>query len=204
MSLFLSGMALSLSLIVAIGPQNAHVLRMGLLRNHVGITVLACALTDLVLIGLGVAGLAQLGALPAQVHGAMIGAAALFLMHYGATAAGRAWRNQYTGLSAQPAGMPQSRRQALATALAFSWLNPHAWLDTAVLIGAASAAHPQPGNYFFGAGAALGSAIWFVVLGLAAKSLAARLAKPAVWRAIDATVCVTMWGTAVWLMASLR
>ena len=204
MSVFISGMALSFSLIVAIGPQNAHVLRMGLLRAHVGITVLACALTDLVLIGLGVAGLAQLGSLPAQVHGALIGAAALFLAHYGARAAGRAWRNQYAGLSAQATGMPQSRRQALAAALAFSWLNPHAWLDTAVLIGTASAAHQQPGNYLFGAGAALASAVWFVGLGLGAKKLAVRLAKPAVWRAIDVTVALTMWGTAVWLVAALR
>ncbi len=194
-----SGMLLSLSLIIAIGPQNAHVLRMGLLRSHVGLTVLACAVTDVILIGIGVAGLAQLGSLSAGVHGAMIGAAMLFLLHYGWGAARRAWANQYTGLSAAKQGAPASRAQALGTALAFSWLNPHAWLDTAVLIGTASLAYGRPDNWKFGAGAAAGSLLWFVALGLGAQLLAHKLARPAVWRAIDATVALTMWGTAAWL-----
>jgi L-lysine exporter family protein LysE/ArgO len=200
---FASGMFLSLSLIVAIGPQNAHVLRMGLLRSHVGITVLACAVTDVVLIALGVAGLAQLGRLSPQTYGAMIGAASLFLAHYGLSAAQRAWRNQYTGLQAAQEGAPRSRAHALSTALAFSWLNPHAWLDTAVLIGTASLAYTKPDNLVFGAGAATGSAVWFVGLGMGAQLLAHKLARPAVWRVIDATVALTMWGTAVWLLMGL-
>jgi L-lysine exporter family protein LysE/ArgO len=194
-----SGMLLSLSLIIAIGPQNAHVLRMGLLRSHVGLTVAACAVTDLLLIGIGVAGLAQLGTLSAAVQGAMIGAAMLFLLHYGWGAARRAWANQYQGLSAAQQGAPSTRSQALGTALAFSWLNPHAWLDTAVLIGTASLAYSQPDNWKFGAGAALGSLLWFVALGLGAQLLAHKLARPAVWRWIDVTVALTMWGTALWL-----
>jgi L-lysine exporter family protein LysE/ArgO len=206
-----SGMLLSLSLIIAIGPQNAHVLRMGLLRSHVGLTVAACAVTDLLLIGIGVAGLAQLGTLSAGLHGAMIGAAMLFLLHYGWGAARRAWANQYQGLSAtqQGAGMggalgaPATRKQALGTALAFSWLNPHAWLDTAVLIGTASLSYARPDNWKFGAGAAAGSLLWFVALGLGAQLLAHKLARPAVWRWIDGTVALTMWGTAGWLLLGL-
>jgi L-lysine exporter family protein LysE/ArgO len=198
-----SGMLLSLSLIIAIGPQNAHVLRMGLLRQHVGLTVAACAVTDVMLIGLGVAGLAQLGKLSPWVHGLMMTAAMVFLLHYGWGAARRAWANQYTGLSAAQQGAPATRTQALGTALAFSWLNPHAWLDTAVLIGTASLAYARPDNWMFGAGAAVGSALWFVALGLGAGLLANRLARPSVWRGIDAVVALTMWGTALWLAHGL-
>jgi L-lysine exporter family protein LysE/ArgO len=222
MTAALSGMLLSLSLIIAIGPQNAHVLRMGLLRQHVGLTVAACAITDVILIAFGVAGLAQLGKLSFAVQGVMIGAAILFLLHYGWGAARRVWANQYQGLSAQGMGAAgqtastsydtkpapvlapmhtpaQSRKQALGAALAFSWLNPHAWLDTAVLIGTASLAYTQPDNWLFGAGAAAGSALWFVALGLGAQLLAHKLARPAVWRGIDAMVALTMWSTAAWL-----
>jgi L-lysine exporter family protein LysE/ArgO len=203
MTAALSGMLLSLSLIIAIGPQNAHVLRMGLLRSHVGLTVLACAVTDVVLISLGVAGLAQLGNLSSAVHGAMVGAAMLFLLHYGWGAARRVWANQYRGLSAAQQGAPASRTQALGAALAFSWLNPHAWLDTAVLIGTASLAYAQPDNWKFGAGAAAGSLLWFVALGLGAQLLAHKLARPAVWRGIDTVVALTMWSTALWLGVGL-
>jgi L-lysine exporter family protein LysE/ArgO len=220
MTAALSGMLLSLSLIIAIGPQNAHVLRMGLLRQHVGLTVLACAVTDVILIGIGVAGLAQLGNVSLAVQGAIIGAAILFLLHYGWGAARRYWANQYQGLSAHSAntggargstppdkshavGPPQTRRQALGAALAFSWLNPHAWLDTAVLVGTASLAYAQPDNWLFGAGAAAGSLLWFVALGLGAQLLAHKLARPAVWRGIDAVVAFTMWSTAAWLAVGL-
>ncbi len=198
-----SGMLLSLSLIIAIGPQNAHVLRMGLLRSHLGVTILACAVTDVILIGIGVGGLAQLGSLSASVQGAMIGAASLFLLHYGWGAARRAWVNQYAGLSATQQGAPATRTQALGMALAFSWLNPHAWLDTAVLIGTASLAYSRPDNWLFGAGAASGSLLWFVALGLGAQLLAHKLARPAVWRGIDVTVALTMWSTAAWLVVGL-
>ncbi|MGA8513820.1 MAG: LysE family transporter [Burkholderiaceae bacterium] len=199
MTAALSGMLLSLSLIIAIGPQNAHVLRMGLLRQHVGLTVAACAITDVILIGIGVAGLAQLGNLSAMVQGLMIGAAILFLLHYGWGAARRAWAYQHVVLSTTAQGAPATHAQALGTALAFSWLNPHAWLDTAVLIGTASLAYARPDNWLFGAGAAVGSALWFIALGLGARRLAHKLAQPAVWRAIDAVVALTMWTTALWL-----
>jgi L-lysine exporter family protein LysE/ArgO len=106
-------------------------------------------------------------------------------------------------LSAAQQGAPATRTQALGTALAFSWLNPHAWLDTAVLIGTASLSYAQPDNWKFGAGAALGSMLWFVALGLGAQLLAHKLARPVVWRWIDMTVALTMWGTAGWLLLGL-
>jgi L-lysine exporter family protein LysE/ArgO len=199
MNTLLSGMLLSLSLIVAIGPQNAHVLRMGLLRSHVGITVAACAITDLLLIGIGVLGLAQLGQLSATLRVAMLGGAIVFLLHYGWQAARRALKPAHDGLLAAQQQAPQTPTRALSTALAFSWLNPHAWIDTAVIIGTASMAYASPQNLVFGVGAAIGSALWFVALGFSAAVLAQRLAHPAVWRAIDVLVAMTMWGTAAWL-----
>jgi L-lysine exporter family protein LysE/ArgO len=199
MNIFLSGMLLSLSLIVAIGPQNAHVLRMGLLRSHVGITIAACAITDLLLIAIGVFGLAQLGNLSGRFTAVLIGAAVLFLLHYGWQAARRALKPAAQGLQAVQQSLPATSGRALSTALAFSWLNPHAWIDTAVIIGTASLAYQQPANYAFGLGAAAGSALWFVSLGFGAAALAKHLAHPAVWRAIDVLVAITMWGTAAWL-----
>ncbi len=199
MNIFLSGMLLSLSLIVAIGPQNAHVLRMGLLRSHVGITVAACAVTDALLIAIGVFGLAQLGNLSSSISAALIGASILFLLNYGWQAAKRASKPAAQGLLAVQQDAPRTPAHALSSALAFSWLNPHAWVDTAVIIGTASLAYQQPANMVFGWGAAVGSAVWFIMLGLGASALAKHLAHAAVWRAIDVLVALTMWGTAVWL-----
>ncbi len=199
MNIFLSGMLLSLSLIVAIGPQNAHVLRMGLLRSHVGITVVACAITDALLIAIGVFGLAKLGDLSPQINAALVGAAILFLMNYGWQAAKRARLPAVQGLQAAQKEAPRNKGAALSSALAFSWLNPHAWIDTAVIIGTASLAYSAPSNLMFGFGAAVGSALWFVTLGLGAAAMAQKLSHPFVWRAIDVLVVITMWGTAAWL-----
>lgn len=218
---FTAGMVLSLSLIMAIGPQNAHVLRMGLQRQHLALTVAVCAVADIVLIGLGVLGLAQLGGLSDKLQGALIGAGVLFLLVYGWQAfqrfrrpvgplpaareaapadAGPDASGARTGAHNAPA--PLSRRQAVLSSLAFSWLNPHAWLDTAVLIGTASLAYGQ-GSTVFGLGAAAGSVVWFVLLGGAAFWLGRRLNSLRVWRALDAMVAVMMWGTAAVLLASL-
>lgn len=200
---FTSGMVLSLSLIMAIGPQNAHVLRMGLQRQHVWLTIAVCVVTDVVLISIGVLGLAQLGGLSDKLMGALVGAGALFLAVYGWQALRRfLWPAGRTGLDVPAEPQAMTRRQALWSALAFSWLNPHAWLDTAVLIGTASLAYGQ-GSAVFGLGAATGSLLWFCALGLAVFWLGRRLNSVAVWRWLDGAVALMMWGTAAWLVASL-
>lgn len=201
---FTAGMVLSMSLIMAIGPQNAHVLRMGLQRQHLWLTVLTCALADVVLIGLGVLGLAQLGGLSDKLMGALVGAGALFLTVYGWQAFQRFLRPRALELddSGRVAAEPVSPRKAVLSALAFSFLNPHAWLDTAVLIGTASLAYGQ-GSTTFGLGAATGSLVWFVSLGAAAFWLGRRLNSLHVWRALDGLVALMMWGTALWLLRSL-
>jgi L-lysine exporter family protein LysE/ArgO len=215
---FTAGMVLSISLIMAIGPQNAHVLRMGLQRQHLWLTVAVCAVADVVLIGLGVLGLAQLGGLSDKLHGALVGAGMLFLTVYGWQAFQRFLRPRVltldlpasdassasvsTAASIRQTPLAVTRRQAVWSALAFSWLNPHAWLDTAVLIGTASLAYGQ-GSTVFGLGAAAGSMLWFLLLGAAAFWLGRRLHSLHIWRALDGVVALMMWGTAVWLGMSL-
>ena len=204
---FAAGMVLSLSLIMAIGPQNAHVLRMGLQRQHLWLTVAVCVVADMGLIALGVLGLAQLGGLSDKLHGALVGAGILFLMVYGAQALKR-FRHPAAleGLSPEGGARVQApamtRLQAVGSALAFSWLNPHAWLDTAVLIGTASLAYGQ-GSHVFGLGAIAGSIVWFSFLGVAAFWLGRRLNSLRVWRTLDGLVALMMWGTAAWLLSSL-
>lgn len=208
---FFAGMLLSLSLIMAIGPQNAHVIRSGILRQHLWLTVAVCAASDMVFIALGVAGLAQLGGLSDKLMGAMTGAGALVLMLYGTQAMGRFLRPTASISAVAGPGsdtaipMPPhiSTRRAIAAALAFSWLNPHAWLDTAVVIGTASLAYGQPDNAVFGLGAATGSVLWFGVLGMTVCAIGQRLNSPVVWRALDGLVALMMWGTAVWLLMGL-
>lgn len=201
---FTAGMVLSISLIMAIGPQNAHVLRMGLQRQHLWLTVAVCAVADIALISLGVLGLAQLGGLSDKLMGAMVGAGVLFLSVYGWQAFQRFLHPRALSLEegSNLVAEPVSRRQAVLSALAFSWLNPHAWLDTAVLIGTASLAYGQ-GSRVFGMGAAAGSVVWFLALGVAAFWLGRRLNSLHVWRALDGMVALMMWGTALWLLSSL-
>ena len=208
---FFAGLLLSLSLIMAIGPQNAHVIRSGILRQHLWLTVAVCAVSDVVFIGLGVAGLAQLGGLSDKLLGAMTGGGALVLMLYGSQAMGRFLRpaadtvaGTGTGTDTAIAMPPHiSPRRAIAAALAFSWLNPHAWLDTAVVIGTASLAYARPDNAAFGLGAATGSVLWFGVLGMTVCAIGQRLNSPIVWRALDGLVALMMWATAVWLLVGL-
>ena len=208
---FFAGLVLILSLIMAIGPQNAHVIRSGIMRQHLWLTVAVCAVSDVVFIALGVAGLVQLGGLSAKLLGAMTGAGALVLMLYGTQAMRRFLHPVVktaagANLGTDPASaMPPriSPRRAIAAALAFSWLNPHAWLDTAVVIGTASLAYAQPDNAVFGLGAATGSLLWFGALGMTVCVIGQRLNSPVVWRALDGLVALMMGGTAVWLLAGL-
>ena len=191
------GFLLGASLIIAIGAQNAFVLRQGLQRQHVFAVATVCALSDAVLIAVGVAGL---GALVGRNPGllmmvAILGAA--FLVVYGALAARRALRP--AGLRpADQAGLTLAA--TLATCLALTFLNPHVYLDTVVLIGGLSARHPPAGAIAFGVGAGLASAIWFYGLAYGARLLAPLFARPAAWRLLDAAVALVMWAIAARLI----
>lgn len=203
-STFFAGLALSLSLIAAIGPQNAHLMRLGLNRQYLWTTVTTSFLADTVLIALGVFGLGKLGGLSVHVHQFMLLGGTIFLLYYGA----RAGLRCFVGLkpssqTVQPKpAVIQSTRQAIVMALIFSWLNPHAWVDTAILIGAASLAYGTPGNAVFGAGAVVGSMVWFILFGAVLCWLGARLNQLNPWRTIDGLVAIMMLGTALYLMHS--
>ncbi|MFH9009545.1 LysE/ArgO family amino acid transporter [Streptomyces afghaniensis] len=185
-----AGFGTGLSLIVAIGAQNAFVLRQGIRRDAVLAVVGICALSDAALIALGVGGV---GAVVVAWPGALtaigwIGGA--FLLCYGALAARRVFRPDGGALrtDGEAAG---SRRRAVLTCLAMTWLNPHVYLDTVFLLGSVAADH-GPLRWTFGLGAVLASLCWFAALGFGARMLGRFLAKPAAWRVLDGLVAATM------------
>lgn len=186
----LTGFALSAGLIMAIGSQNAFVLRQGLRREHVGPVVLFCALADLALIGAGVAGLgAVLGRLPGLVTILALGGA-VFLGWYGLTALRRAV--QPGELVADGAGAALTLGAALTQVAAFTLLNPHVYLDTVLLVGSVGAAQPSGGQVSFVVGAGLASISWFTALGFGARLLVPLFARPMAWRVLDLGVGATM------------
>lgn len=193
---FLQGLALSLGLIVAIGAQNAFVLRQGLRREHVGLIVLFCALADALLIGAGVLGMGQaLGERPALAR-ALALAGAIFLASYGWRALQRARRAGE--LNAAGGSEPLGRLAALAQAAAFTLLNPHVYLDTVLLVGSIGAQHPPALRLWFIAGAGSASLLWFALLGYGSRRLAPLFSRPRAWQVLDSVI-----GFVMWLLAAL-
>jgi L-lysine exporter family protein LysE/ArgO len=187
---FVQGLVLGFGLIVAIGAQNAFVLRQGLRREHVGPVVLFCAAADAVLITAGVLGMAQgLGQHPALAR-AMALAGATFLAVYGWRALRRA--GQAHRLDASQAGEAMTLRSALAQAAAFTLLNPHVYLDTVLLVGSIGAQQPDGLRAWFIAGASGASLGWFALLGFGARALAPWFARPRAWQLLDGLIGVTM------------
>ncbi|WP_432542725.1 LysE/ArgO family amino acid transporter [Kineococcus sp. SYSU DK002] len=193
----LSGLAFGLSLIVAIGAQNTFVIKQGVRGEHVGAVVAVCVVSDVVLIAAGVAGAGALVQAAPGVLTWMRVAGAVFLLAYGAFALRRAWRPG--ALHADTSGSPVGAGRVVATAAALTWLNPHVYLDTVVLLGSVAAAHGG-GRWWFGAGAALGSLAWFPALGLGARLLRPVFARPAAWRVLDLVVALVMVALAVQLL----
>ncbi|MDO0929177.1 LysE/ArgO family amino acid transporter [Streptomyces sp. TG1A-8] len=193
-----AGFGTGLSLIVAIGAQNAFVLRQGVRRDAVLAVVGICALSDAVLIALGVGGVgAVVTAWPGAVRVVGIVGGA-FLLCYGALAVRRVLRPG-AGLRAQGEASG-SRRRAVLTCLAMTWLNPHVYLDTVFLLGSL-AADRGPLRWTFGLGAALASLCWFAALGFGARLLGRVLAGPTAWRVLDGLVAATMLGLGGMLVA---
>ena len=187
----IQGFLTSAALIIAIGAQNAFVLRCGLRREHVLAVVLVCALSDALLITLGVVGL---GALvqrsPALLAVARYGGA-LFLIGYGMLAARRALRAEALVAAG---GAALSLRAALAACLAFTYLNPHCWLDTVVLLGSIASQQPPASRAWFGVGAASARFAWFFALGFGARVLRGVFERPLAWKLLDAAIALVMWG----------
>jgi L-lysine exporter family protein LysE/ArgO len=195
---YISGLGLGASLIMAIGAQNAHVLRMGIQRRHVALTVAMCILIDIVLIALGVAGAgAMIHDSPALLAAARWGGA-VFLLGYGL----RSWRSalQPRRLDAADGETAQTAGVALAAVLGMSLLNPHVYLDTVVLLGSVGGRYPAVDRSAFSAGAMTASTLWFCILGFGAARFAGILSRPAVWKAIELATGGIMLALAVTLM----
>jgi L-lysine exporter family protein LysE/ArgO len=195
---FFTGFLTSFALIAAIGAQNAFVLRQGIRREHVMPVVAVCTVSDMALIAAGIGGFgALIAAHPDVVTVAKIGGA-VFLTGYGLLAARRAIRPS----SLSPSETAPARLTGvLATCLALTFLNPHVYLDTVVLLGALANQHSD-GRWLFGVGAAAASAVWFTGLGFGARRLSGLFAAPLTWRILDGVIAVTMVALGAYLALS--
>ena len=195
---FVQGLVLSLGLIVAIGAQNAFVLRQGLRREHVGSVVFFCAVADAVLIAAGVFGMAQaLGEHPGFAR-ALALAGAVFLAAYGWQALRRARQSNQLRAAESGPGLPLAG--VIAQAAAFTLLNPHVYLDTVLLVGSIGAQQPPGLRPWFVVGATSASLLWFGLLGFGARWLAPWFARPKAWQVLDGLIGLTMWLLAILLV----
>jgi L-lysine exporter family protein LysE/ArgO len=192
------GFIASFTLIAAIGAQNAFVLRQGIRREHVLPVVALCTVSDIALISAGIAGVgALIAAHPSALNVAKFGGAA-FLVGYGLLAARRAWRPS----SLKPSDATPARLiDVLLTCAALTFLNPHVYLDTVVLLGALANEHSDE-RWLFGVGAVTASAVWFFSLGLGARRLAGLFATPLAWRILDGLIAAMMIGLGLSLTLS--
>jgi L-lysine exporter family protein LysE/ArgO len=188
---FFTGMTLGGSLIMAIGAQNAFVLRQGLRREHVAAVVAVCTLLDILLMTAGVGGLGAVGGqYPALLQAAAIGGAGV-LAWYGLSAFRRALHPH--ALQAEAAGVSQPIGRVVLQAVGISLLNPHVYLDTVVLVGSIGARQLPGTQLAFLFGSCLASVLWFAALGFGARVLSPVFARPASWRVLDAFIGLTMW-----------
>ena len=196
MTSFLPGFLTMASLIVAIGAQNAYVLRTGLARHHVGLVVAVCALSDAVLVAAGVLGVGGLVTAHPGLLTVVRWVGAAYLVGYGMLCL----RNARHPKGLEVGGTQRSRSGVLATVLALTWLNPHVYLDTMLLVGSLANRHGPDGRWWFAAGAAVASVAWFTSLGYGARLLAPLFARPATWRVLDVAIAVVMFTIAVTLL----
>lgn len=198
----IAGLLTGAGLIVAIGPQNVFVLRQGVARRHTGAIVAVCAISDVVLIVAGVAGLGAIVAAHPQVVTVAKLVGGLYVLVLGLLAAKRCLRsNEAIAANAEEAESA-GRWVAVGTALALTWLNPHVYLDTVLTMGAIANGHGN-GKWAFAIGACLASILWFTALGGGARRLSHFFASPRAWKILDAVVAVIMVGMAVALFASI-
>jgi L-lysine exporter family protein LysE/ArgO len=200
-SAFTTGFVLSATLIMAIGAQNAFVLRQGLRREHVLIIVAFCALADLLLIGAGVAGVAHVLGQAPRLTLALTGGGTLFLAWYGFRALARA--RTAGSMNVAEGTRRISVRNAVAQAAGFTFLNPHVYLDTVLLMGSIGARQPSDLRFWFVGGAAAASGAWFTTLGFGARLLRPVFQTPRAWQVLDTIIGLTMLALAVSLLVTL-
>lgn len=194
----LQGLGTGLGLIVAIGAQNVHVLRHGIRGDRVFAVLAVCILSDVVLITAGVYGLGRaVLAAPSLLLVARWAGAAV-LTGYAVLALRRAIRGEHVDVT--PGTTSRSLGALVATTMALTWLNPHVYLDTVLLLGSVAASKGPDLRWAFGIGACLGSVIWFTALGHGARLIRPLFARPAAWRVLDTLIAVIMVAMAISLM----
>jgi len=191
----LTGLMTGFGLIIAIGAQNAFVLRQGLARDHVGLVVAICALSDLVLIVAGTSGMGRIIASAPALLKAFTWAGAAYLVWFGIQSL-RSARSP-SGLQA---GGGRARGSIIATTLALTWLNPHVYLDTVLMLGNLANTHGVQGRWWFAAGAGIASIVWFATLGFGARALSRPLARPRTWQVVDTLIALMMFALAAYLI----
>lgn len=196
---YLVGATTSLSLIVAIGAQNAYILKQGIIGRFVGPIILFCIFSDALLIGLGVFGLGFLIEGAPWILEVFRWGGGAFLLWYGTSAALRAFKPSSMTVDMSSTG-PKTLTHALMFAGAMTYLNPHTYLDTVILLGSLANQHGAEGRWLYYAGTVTGSAIWFVALGFGARYLRPLFAKPAAWRILDALIACIMFFLAFKIM----
>ncbi|KQU06923.1 amino acid transporter [Rhodococcus sp. Leaf7] len=201
MSSMLVGFGVGLSLIVAIGAQNAFVLRQGIARQHVLAVVLVCALSDAILILAGVSGIGVVVETYPTAVTVVTVAGVVFLTVYGLTAFRRALHP--SALTVEKTATGASLRSVILTSVALTWLNPHVYLDTVVFLGSVANRETGSARWWFAAGAVLGSVVWFTALGFGARFATPIFAKPVAWRVLDVVIGVVMLLIAVVLVEGL-
>ncbi len=201
-SSWLAGFTVCLSLIVSIGAQNLYVLRQAVQGRHVGVCVAWCVTSDALLVGLGVAGMAQvLGSSPTLAHALQLGGA-LFLLAYGLFAWHRAFFAPDAGLHAAGSGVARGVLGVVSGLAVITLLNPHVYLDTVLLIGSIGARQDGSLKWVFVLGAASASLVWFVVLAFAGRRLQGVFANPRAWRVLDMLTGAMMFVLAWWVWQS--
>ena len=191
----LTGLVTGLTLIVAIGAQNAFVLRQGLAREHVGLVVAICALSDVVLISAGVAGIGTIVERAPWAIDLIRWLGVAFLTWYGVSSLLRARKADSLHASGGVARL--SRRGVAVRALALTWLNPHVYLDTVLLLGSIANQEGPVGRWWFAVGACAGSVAWFCGLGFGARRASGLLSKPRAWQVLDVLIGLTMLAIAL-------
>lgn len=192
MQAFLSGLMITGSLIMAIGAQNTFVLKQGLLKQHIGWVVSVCWLCDVLLIGAGVYGMGALLAHRPQAAAALALAGGLFLLVYGLSSARAAWQGNKQLNALADNAQHNTAFKAILTTLALTLLNPHAYVDTIMLIGGSAAALPIDSKLHFLTGSLLASALWFIAIGYGSRLLLPLFRRASTWQILDSLIALMM------------
>lgn len=196
MEIAFAGLITGLSLIVAIGAQNAFILRLGLMRSHIGIAVFICALSDALLIFLGTAGMGAVVQSHKSILKAVSWVGAAYLLYFAVSAGRRVFKSESLESSAE---VIMSKKSVVLAVLGFTWLNPHVYLDTVLLVGSIGSQFGKQ-RWIFATGASIASVLWFTGLGYGSKAAARIMARPITWKILDIFIAIVMTTIAITLI----